>query len=229
VQYGAGGQRGFQQIGGLTKWLVIALAATIGSQVLSLLAQATLRDDALDLAGNLDELTGRLGFYLLASLLTAVVGLTQLVLLIVWTFRMSKNLELLGRKLTFGAGATIAINILGGCTLGILNFFMWREQWQGSDPEVPAHDPSWKRGAVAPVIFANLVLGLLGTAVGLALGVRAGVAGFGDTDPEALGQNLNDRFGFVVVSGLLTLAAAVTFLMLVRQLAARHMRAIGEA
>jgi hypothetical protein len=33
----------------------------------------------------------------------------------------------------------------------------------------------------------------------------------------------------VVVSGLLTLAAAVTFLMLVRQLAARHMRAIGEA
>ena len=228
VPYGPGGQRGFQSIGGLTKWLVIAVAATIATQALSLVAQLTLRDDAVSLADNLDELTGRLGFYLLVSLLAAAVGVTQLVLLIIWTFRMAKNLELLGRKLTFSAGATIAVNILGGCTLGILNFFMWKEQWQASDPAVAPHDPAWKRGAIAPVIIANLVLGLLGTAVGLTLGLQAGLGGFGNTDTETLGQNLSDRFGFVVVSGVLTLAAAATFLVLVRQLAARHMRAIGE-
>ncbi|MFM7686941.1 MAG: hypothetical protein ACKPDI_13600 [Actinomycetota bacterium] len=228
VPYGPGGQRGFQSIGGLTKWLVIAVAATIATQALSLVAQLTLRDDAVSLADNLDELTGRLGFYLLASLLAAAVGVTQLVLLIIWTFRMAKNLELLGRKLSFSAGATIAVNILGGCTLGILNFFMWKEQWQASDPAVAAHDPAWKRAAIAPVIIANLVLGLLGTAVGLTLGLQAGFGGFGNTDTSTLGQNLSDRFGFVVVSGVLTLAAAATFLVLVRRLAARHMRAIGE-
>ncbi|MEY4173710.1 MAG: hypothetical protein RI900_875 [Actinomycetota bacterium] len=229
VAYGPGGQRGFQHIGGLTKWLVIVLAAGIGTQVLMLIAQVTLRDDALDLAGDLSQLTGRLGIYLLASLLTAAVGITQLVLLIIWTFRMAKNLEVLGRKLTFAPGATIAINILGGCTLGILNFFMWREQWQASDPEVAAHDPGWKRGAVAPVIIAHLVLGLVGTLVGLGLGLQAGLAGFGGTDSDALGENLTDRFGFVLASGVITIAVAVVFLVLVRQLAARHMRAIGEA
>lgn len=228
VQYGPGGQRGFQNIGALTRWLVIALAATIGTQVLTLAAQATLRDDAVSLADDFDALTGRLGFYLMASLLTAAVGITQLVLLIVWTYRIAKNLELLGRNLSFAPGATIAVNILGGCTLGILNYFMWREQWQGSDPDVPAHDPSWKRGAVAPLILAHLVLGVVGTLVGLGLGLQAGLAGFGNTDAEALGENLSDKFGFVVVSGLLTLAAAVVFLLMIRQLAARHMRATGE-
>ena len=47
---------------------------------------------------------------------------------------MAKNLEVLGRQeRTFSPGATIAINILGGCTLGILPYFMWRELWKGSD------------------------------------------------------------------------------------------------
>jgi hypothetical protein len=73
------------------------------------------------------------------------------------------------------------------------------------------------------------VLSLIGTVAGLGLGLQAGLAGFGNTDADTLGQNLNDRFGFVIVSGLLAIAAAIVFLMLVRQLAARHMRAIGEA
>lgn len=229
VQYGPGGQRGFQPIGGLTRWLVIALTATIVTQLMSLLSQALLRDDAITFADNLDELTGRFGFFLLTSLLAAVIGIAQLVLLIIWTFRMAKNLELLGRKLSFGAGATIAINILGGCTLGILNFFMWKEQWQASDPEVAPHDPSWKQGRVAPLIVANLVLGLVGTAVGLGLGLRSGLAGFADTNTDTLSENLADRFGLLLLSGLLTAATSVVFLLLVRQLATRHMRATGEA
>jgi len=229
VPYGPGGQRGFQHIGGLTRWLVIASAATIVTQALTLVVQATLRDDAVNLANDLDALTGRLGFYLMASLLAAAVGIAQLVLLIIWTYRMARNLEVLGRTLSFAPGATIAVNILGGCTLGILNFFMWKEQWRGSDPDVPAHDPSWKRGTVAPLIIAHLALGLVATVVGLGLGLQAGLAGFGNTDTESLGQNLSDKFGFVVVSGLLTLVASVVFLLMIRQLAARHMRAIGEA
>jgi hypothetical protein len=41
-------------------------------------------------------------------------------------------------------------------------------------------------------------------------------------------KNLTDKFGFVLASGALQVAVSVVFIMLVRQLAARHMQATHE-
>jgi hypothetical protein len=41
-------------------------------------------------------------------------------------------------------------------------------------------------------------------------------------------DNLSNRFGFVIAAGLMQLVVSVIFIQLIRQLADRHMKAIGE-
>jgi hypothetical protein len=236
VQYGGYGaiQGQFRKIGGMTKWLVGLMAIAIAIQVISLLVQLTLRNSASDFLS--DSITSsqfddKLAVYLLVVLLAAAVSVGQIVLLVIWTFRLAKNHQLLGRQpQTFSPGATIAINILGGCTLGILNFFMWRELWKASDPETAPGDPTWKQRLVSPLIGVYLGMTLASVAAGLALGVSGAVGPVRTSDSSTdLAKNLSDKLGFVVLAGLLSLASAVVFIMIVRQLAARHMQATRES
>jgi Domain of unknown function (DUF4328) len=235
VPYGGfGGVTGsFQPIRSLTKWLVILLGITLVVQLAALIVQLSLRGSATDFLDETitsDTFDSKLGTYLAVALLAALVGIAQLVVLILWTFRMAKNLGVLGRQpQAFKPGLTIAVNILGGCTLGILNFFMWREIWVGSDPETAPGDPTWKRRPLGGIVIAHLVLTLLTVAVGFAVGVGAGIAGFNRSNANDVAENLTDKFGIVLASGALQLALAVVFIMLVRQLAARHMQATREA
>lgn len=235
VAYGGYGAVGgnFQKIGGLTKWLVGLMVATMASQLISLLVQLSLRnsaDDFLNSSINSSDFSDDIATYGLVLLLLSAVAIAQLVVLIIWTFRMAKNHLVLGRvPQSFSAGWTIAINILGGCTLGIINYFMWRDMWKASDPETAQNDPTWKQRAVSPLVAIQLAITLAGVGTGIALGVTSfgGVGGSGsDAD---LASNLSDKLGFVVLSGVLSVAGAAVFVMLVRQLGARHMKATREA
>lgn len=235
VPYGGYGaaNANFQKIGGLTKWLVGLMAVTVVAQAIALVVQLTLRSSASDYLNDTissSDFTDDLAVYGLVALLAAGVGIGQLVVLIIWTFRLAKNHLALNRlPQSFSAGATIAVNILGGCTLGILNFFMWREMWRASDPETAPGDPSWKQRAVSPLVAIHLALTLGSVAIGVALGL-SGIGGIGTrANNDDLAENLNDKLGFVVGSGALTIVTAVVFIMLVRQLAARHMKATREA
>ena len=235
VAYGGYGavNGSFQKIGGLTKWLVVLLGVSLVAQVISLLVQLTLRSKAADyLNSNISssEFTDNVALYGLVALLAAGVGIGQLVVLIIWTFRMAKNHLVLGRvPQSFSAGATIAINILGGCTLGILNFFMWREMWRASDPDTAAGDPSWKQRAVSPLVAIQLAVTLASVVLGIGLGL-SGIGGIGTrANNDDLAKNLDDKLGLVIGSGVLAIGGAVVFIMLVRQLGARHMKATREA
>jgi hypothetical protein len=234
VAYGGYGAVGgnFQKIGGLTKWLVGLMAATMVAQLISLLVQLSLRSSANDYLNDSisnSDFTDDVATYGLVVLLLSAVAIAQLVVLIIWTFRMAKNHVLLGRTpQSFSAGWTIAINILGGCTLGIVNFLMWREMWKASDPEAAPGDPTWKQRAVSPLIAIQLAITLSGVVAGVALGLT-GVGGFGGRSNNTdLAENLDGKLGIVVLAGLLSVAGAAVFLMLVRQLAARHMNATRE-
>jgi ABC-type Fe3+ transport system permease subunit len=152
--------------------------------------------------------------------------------LIIWTYRMAKNMQAMGRQgmSMSNPGATIAINILGGCTLGILNFLMWREVWQGSDPDSPPGDPGWKRRPIGSIV--NLWFGL--TIGGAVLGIiAAGVGGFGGAqfgnDSEKIAEQFRDQLPVTILSSVVSVATAVVFILLVQQLAARHMKTTGEA
>lgn len=235
VPYGGYGavNGNFQKIGSLTKWLVGLMAVSIVAQVISLLVQLTLRSSASDYLNDAisnSEFTDDVAIYGLVALVAAGVGIGQLVVLIIWTFRMAKNHLVLGRlPQSFSAGATIAVNILGGCTLGIINFFMWREMWRAADPDTAAGDPSWKQRAVSPLVAIQLAITLGSVVLGVALGL-SGIGGIGTrANNDDLANNLNDKLGLLIGSGVIAIAGAVVFIMLVRQLAARHMQATREA
>ena len=236
VAYGGYGavQGTFKRINALTAWLVGLLIVSFVVQLVSLLVQFTLRDSANDFINksiSSSDFDDKLGLYLGVAFLAGIVAIAQIVILIIWTFRVAKNGQVLGRQpQSFSAGATIAVNILGGCTLGILNFFMWRELWKASDPDTAAGDPSWKQRAVTPLITAYLVLTLANVAASISLGVAGAVGPVRTTGSSSdLAKNLSDRLPFIALSGVLALATAGVFIVFVRQLAARHMQATRES
>ena len=234
VAYGGAGAAGghFRRTKGLAKWLVVLLGVSLLVQVALILVQLTLKDAAKDFidetltAAQFDD---KIAVFLLVALLAGIASVAQLVIMIIWTFRLAKNHQVLNRQpQTFSPGATIAVNLLGGCTLGILNYFMWRELWKASDPETAPGDPSWKQRLVSPLITVYLVLSL----GAIAAGVASGVNQFGgirtSNKAEDLAEDLADQLAVISLSGLLTAAAAAVFIVVVRQLSARHMKAIGE-
>jgi hypothetical protein len=225
----------FQRIASLTKWLRYLLIASIAFSVVTLLVQFTVRGRAQDFVDGVisrDDFEDRLGLFLLVGLVTGAVAIAQLVVLCVWTFRMAKNMQKLGRQgqSLSQPGVTIAINILGGCTLGILNFFMWREIWRGSDPDSPPGDPGWKQRAVDSIVAIWLALTLGAAVASISLGFGQAFTGGFDTGSNTtdLAEQLTDDFAFSALSSLLTLGAAIAFYVLVTRLAARHMQATAE-
>jgi hypothetical protein len=234
VAYGGPGSDGvtFQRIGGLTKALVTLSIIGIVALVGSLAAQLAVRSDALayrkdDLT--LSEFTDKLGPYLGASAAVGLVGLATLVVQIIWTFRIAKNMQVLGRQpRSFSPGGTIAVNILGGCTLSILPYFMWRELWKGSDPDAPAGDPAWKQRPVGMIVHLWFAAALVTIGASLALGVASAVTRINRGSNSTLAKQLDTQIGYVVSAGALGIVSAIAFVMLVRQLSSRHMQATRE-
>ena len=224
------------RIGGLTKWLVALLIGSLVLNLLSLLGQLFARDAAADFlegAISAGEFNDKLVLFGIAALVGLAVSIGQIVVLCIWTYRMIKNHDALGRHgRSFSPGGSIAVNLLGGCTLGILNFFMWREIWKGADPDTAPGDPSWKQRAAS--VLPGIQLGL--TLAGVAAGIGLGVANSGFTTIRInnqsnvdLAEPLEDQFALIALSGALGIAASVVFIMYVRQVAARHMKATREA
>jgi hypothetical protein len=235
VAYGGpGAVGGFQRIASLTKWLVGLLGAALLVQAASVLAQLSLRASANDFLGGTiteQQFKDKFGIYTTLTLVAAAVGVASTVVLCIWTFRMAKNMQVLGRSpQTFSTpGATIAINILGACTLGILNFLMWREIWRGSEASTAAGDPGWRRNPFSPLISIHLALSVVGVIVGAAVGIGSGLTSVKSSSTSDVAKNLHDKVGLIGAAGLLQLAAALVFIVLARQLAARHMQATREA
>lgn len=234
VYGGHGAPRGpVQLIGALTKWVSGLVAVVTALQVIALLLQFALRGSALDVqdgALSLRNFDDKLGVYTTISIVTGIAALALLIVQIIWTARMAQNLSSLGRQpQSFRWGWTIAINILGSCTLGILPFFMWRELWKGSDPESPAFDPSWKSRPNGSIVVAHLVATLVAVVLGFALGAAGAVSIINSDGSGDIADNLSTRFPMVIAAGLLQVVVLVIFRQLVRQLADRHMKAIGEA
>jgi hypothetical protein len=142
---------------------------------------------------------------------------------------MARNLRVLRRQAqSFSPGATIAINILGGCTLGILPYFMWRELWKGSDPAAPAGDASWKQRPVGQIVNVWFAVTLLTVAASIGLGVGSALTRINRGSNESMAKQLDSQFGFVLFAGLFGIVTAVIFVGLIRQLARRHMQSTRE-
>ncbi len=233
VPYGGPGAfSSFSRIGGVAKALVVlqilgavAAAAVVALQV-SLVGRA---QDFLDGDIRESQFEDDLAPFLLFSVLSGLVALAGLVLLIVWSYRIAGNLQKMGRPVTWRPGLTIVVWLLGGCTLNIINFLMLREHWTGSDPEA-RHDATGRpSNQVSPLVVVWFVLGLAQIVLGFMSGLQSFNGVSAGNDNEAVAESLSDRLPFVVASGVLSVAATVVLVMIVRQLTARHTLATREA
>lgn len=217
---------------------MVAQIVSAALAAISLIAQmgaSSAANDFLDGAVSRSEFEDDLAPFNTISLVSGLVTVAALVLLILWTYRMARNLPALVRQpQTWKPGLTIVVWLLGGCTLSIVNFFMMRELWRGSDPEVAPGDSRWRQAPVSPLVTAWFILTLVQTAASALVGAQAVTRSFGGgvglaNDAEAVAESLTSGLGAVIIAGAAGIAATIVLVAIIRQLSARHMRVTGEA
>jgi len=107
--------------------------------------------------------------------------------------------------------------------LYVVPFLMFRDLWKGSDPDT-THD--WRSNRVSPIITIWWILfGLVPLVT-----ITATVSTFSiENSTRKQANDLVDRFGVTIASNVAQIAAALCFLMLVRQLSARHQQVTNES
>jgi hypothetical protein len=229
VAYGGQNQGAFgtfQKIGGVSKALGYVMMAVIAIQVLSTLVSLSLRgkvSDFLNERTSTTSIDGALGLLAIVAIVAGAVMLAAVVLTMIWMFRMAKNQQILGRSGRWVPGWAIGGWFLPPCILYIIPYLMMRDLWKSSEPE---SGPNWAQNAIAPIVHIWWVLyGLVPL-----LFISVSFNGFkaGQTIDDAA-RNFDDSFTRSVLNSVVQIAAAVAYLLLVRQLSQRHMRTTQEA
>jgi hypothetical protein len=152
------------------------------------------------------------------------------VLTMIWMYRMSANLRVLGRPgQTWVPGWGIGSWFVPPCVVYAVPWLMFKELWRGSDPGLVRGDPAWKQGRVPSIITWWWVLYGLLPIFALSSNGQFVSQLRSDKTTRDLAKRYHDLTASSVVFSVLAMAATVVYLVLVRRLSARHMKAIDEA
>jgi hypothetical protein len=224
---------GLKRVGGLARTTVILVGIAGVTTVFSTLTSGLARDDAqafLDGRISEDEFIEAYSPGALFGLVQFVTFMAAGVLTILFMYRLASNHRALGRSGTWAPGWAIGGWFLPPLVLYVIPFLMLRELWKASDPDVPPGDERWKAGAVAPVVTIWWVLyGLAPLALLVIQGVGAVGSNLTAGSTQAAAEALVDQFAFSVVGAVVTVLGALTFIVVVRGLAARHRQLTGES
>ena len=228
VPYGAstrGAYAAFQRVGGLAKWLTIVLIVLVPVLLWTMINSFSVRSEAKDfLAGRVseDDLKDKIAASAGIGVISLIVLIATAVLTIIWMYRIAKNLQVMNRVATWKPGWAIAGWFVPPLVLYVVPFLMFRDLWKGSDPDT-SHD--WRSNRASPIITIWWIL------FGLApiVFISATVATFSiDSSTSKQAKDLVDRFGVSIASSLAQIGAALCFVVLVRQLTARHQQVTYE-
>jgi len=224
----------FQPVKRFTTALVVILAAGLVINFAAAVWQAVFTNDAqrfLDGVITQREFDSAYKSFSQFSFIAFPLGIAGIVLSSIWSYRIAGNAVGAGRALlTWKSGLTILAWILT-CLFGILPFLMLREHWRASDPELGFGDPTWKSRPVSPLITAWFVVSLVSQLAAIA----AVGSVIGNFDPNAaddaptLAKQFADQADFIIPGALISAAASVLLIMVIRALGARHMRLTREA
>lgn len=217
-----------KRVGGIGRAASIVVAATgVLSVVVALVARTVVDDAEAFLRGDIDrtEFLEAVTPYALLTFLQALAMLASAVVVIVWMRRLAANLRALHRGTTWGPGWAIG-GWFAPPFLFVIPFLAFREIWKASDPDVPVGG-DWRAGSASPIITAwFLVFGVL-QAVLQAIGIGDTFAGIGGSE-DALAEQITGNMTIPVVSAVSDVVAAALFVVMARQLTARHGRLTGE-
>jgi hypothetical protein len=144
-------------------------------------------------------------------------------------YRIATNVRAFQRDTLWSPLFAIFGWMLPPFVLYIIPFLVLRELWKASDPTDVNDTEGWRRSADNPFIWAWLVLYGIAPIFLLLFSVGSFLdGGLASGSLESLADSLDEFDSFGVISGAVNVAAAVVWIVLVRQLTARHVRLTSE-
>ncbi len=221
------------RVGGLAKAATILVAVVGATALIAAVLSAGSRDAARDYReGRISETE-----FLESYLVVGMLGLVQLaatiaafVITVILMYRLAANHRALGRSGTWGPGWAIGGWFLPPLVLYVIPFLMFRELWKAADPDPRTEGDRWKQnpvGAIVPIWW--VLYGLVPVALIAFQGADGmGAGGFASTT-DALAETVEEQFALTLFGGAATAAAAIAFIVMIRQLATRHRQLTGES
>lgn len=212
-----------------TATMILTGVAGVGA-VITAITTPGATDSAQDyLAGRISEdqfLDDYTAFGLTQSL-QSIATIATAVLTIIWLYRIAANVRALGRATTWAPLWAVFGWILPPVLI-VIPFLMVREMWKASDATAPPDPTSWKKSPDNPLIWVWFVVyGILPAVItGLSAGAALN-AGFSQ-NADDLAETLDDFGTLQTASALATVVAAVVWILVVRQLTARHTQLTDE-
>ncbi len=212
---------------------IIALTTVAAiATVLTTILTAAVADDARNyLDGELsdDEFRSAIGPVNAVQLITGVATIAVFVVTVIWMYRIATNVRAYQRDTLWSPLFSIFGWMLPPFVLYIIPFLVLRELWKASDPTDANDTEGWRRSADNPFIWAWLVLYGIAPIFLLLFSVGSFLdGGLASGSLESLADSLDEFGAFAVVSAVVNVAAAVVWIVFVRQLTSRHVRLTNE-
>lgn len=221
-----------RRIGGLAKAIVIVTAVAGVATLITAILSAGVTQDAKDfLAGDIseDDFTAAIGPLNAVQVISSLATLACGVLTIIWAYRIATNVRAFGRATTWSPLFAIFGWFLPPMVLYVIPFLVLRELWKASDPTSVDGTDRWKQQADNRVLWAWFAL--FGIIPAILLAVQIGSfasAGLPSGDMESLADTLDDFAALGWITAIVSIAAAGTWILFVRQLTQRHARLTNE-
>lgn len=166
----------------------------------------------------------------LAQVLSAAPMIAAGVFAMLWMFKLSKNVRVLGRATTFAPVFAIVGWFLPPF-LFVLPLLVLRELWKASDPDTPPGGDGWRSSGENPLLYVWFVVyGLIPavlTFVSVSSVLDATLSL--DTDTESIAEAAAATSGpLLILGGVVTLVGAAVWVLVVKQLTERHRALTGE-
>ncbi len=166
----------------------------------------------------------------LASILSNAAMVAAAVFGAIWMFRISKNVRILDRATTFAPVFAIVGWIMPPM-LYVIPLLVLRELWQASDPDTAPGAEGWRASGENPLLYVWFVLyaviPLLLLAVGFSSMVSAALNFDTSTESQAEFASATS-VPILLLSGVATLVAAGSWMLVVKRLTERHVELTGE-
>lgn len=221
---------GVSRVGGLSKAVAVLTAIAGLTALIAAFVTAGLQEDAREYLVNLDDDAFQSAIAPLTAI-QAVSGIATLacgVVTIIWMFRIASNVRAYGRATTWSPLFAVFGWFLPPMVLYVIPLLMLRELWKASDSVVDGTD-SWKRTPDNPLLWVWFAL--FGVFPAVLLVVQIGnlaAAGLPTGDLESVADTIVDFGALGWITALLNIAAAVVWIMFVRQLTSRHVVLTNE-
>jgi hypothetical protein len=202
------------------------------STIATTLLSAGIAQDAEDyLAGSMsdDEFRDAIAPLNAVQLIVGLTTIATFIVTIIWMYRVATNVRAFQRQTTWSPLFAIFGWMLPPFVLYVIPFLMLRELWKASDPTDPDDTESWRSSPDTPLVWAWFVLYGIAPVVLLLFSVGAFIdGGLASGSLESLAESLDDFGVLVIISTAISLASAVVWILLVKQLTARHKQLTSE-